>query len=183
MKKNVRRLCECAVLVSIAQILSWLKLWEMPWGGSVVLSMIPLVLASVRWGLIPGLVSGFAYGCLQFLFDGGFAIGWQSILGDYLAAFTVLGLAGLFQGRRGGVFYGTLLGCFARFLVHFVVGATIWAEYMPEQFFGMTMHSPWLYSLLYNLVYLLPNAAITLAAFAALWAPMKRYLTGTDLKK
>ena len=41
---KLRSLCEGAVLVAVAQILSYLKLWEMPWGGSVVLSMIPLVL-------------------------------------------------------------------------------------------------------------------------------------------
>ena len=40
---KLRSLCEGAVLVAVAQILSYLKLWEMPWGGSVVLSMIPLV--------------------------------------------------------------------------------------------------------------------------------------------
>ena len=183
MSKNLRCLCECAVMVAVAQILSWLKLWEMPWGGSIVLSMIPLVLCGVRWGLAPGLLSGFAFGCLQFIFDGGFAIGWQSILGDYVVAFTALGFAGLFHGKRGGVFYGTLVACFARFLVHYVVGATIWAEYMPETFFGLQMRSPWFYSLLYNLAYMLPNTLITLVAFAALWAPMKKYLTGADLKK
>ena len=170
-------------MIAIAQVLSWLKLWEMPWGGSIVLSMVPMILAAVRWGVVPGLISGFAFGCLQFLFDGGFAIGWESIIGDYLLAFTVLGLAGLFAGKRFGVFFGTLVGCGARFLVHYVVGATIWAEYMPETFFGMTMRSPWFYSLLYNLAYMLPNTIITLVIFAALWAPMKKYLTGADLKK
>ena len=182
MNKNLRCLCECAVMVAIAQILSWLKLWEMPWGGSVVLSMVPLILASVRWGLVPGLLSCFAFGCLQFLFDGGFAIGWQSILGDYLVAFSMIGLAGLVKGSRTGVFTGTLIGSFGRFLVHYVVGATIWAEYMPDSFFGMTMRSPWFYSLLYNLAYMLPNAVITLVVFAALWAPMKKYLTAADLR-
>ena len=72
---RVRALCEGAVLVAVAQILSYLKLWEMPWGGSVVLSMIPLVLYAVRWGLGAGLLGGFAFGVLQFMFDGGFAIG------------------------------------------------------------------------------------------------------------
>ena len=145
---RVRALCEGAVLVAVAQILSYLKLWEMPWGGSVVLSMIPLVLYAVRWGLGAGLLGGFAFGVLQFMFDGGFAIGWQSIVGDYLVAFTVLGLAGLVARRKSGVFTGTLIAGFSRFLVHYVVGATVWAEYMPETFFGMTMHSPWFYSLL-----------------------------------
>ena len=59
---RVRALCEGAVLVAVAQILSYLKLWEMPWGGSVVLSMIPLVLYAVRWGLGAGLLGGFAFG-------------------------------------------------------------------------------------------------------------------------
>lgn len=183
MKKRtpVRGLCEGAIMVSIAQVLSYLKLWEMPWGGSVVLAMVPILLFSVRWGLGSGLLAGFAFGVLQFMFDGGFAISWQSIVGDYLLAFTVLGLAGLMKGKRLGAFWGTLIGGFARFLVHYVVGATVWAEYMPETFFGMTMTSPWIYSLLYNLAYMLPNILISLVVFALLYKPMGKYLRGEDL--
>ena len=114
---KLRALCEGAVLVAVAQVLSFLKLWEMPWGGSVVLSMIPLVLYAVRWGLGAGLLGGFAFGVLQFMFDGGFAIGWQSIVGDYLVAFTVLGLAGLVARRKSGVFTGTLIAGFSRLLL------------------------------------------------------------------
>ena len=180
-KTLIRQMCEGAMLVAVAQILSYLKLWEMPWGGSVVLSMVPLVLYAVRWGLGPGLLASFVFGVLQFVFDGGFAIGWQSILGDYLLAFTVLGLAGLMKGRKYGVFTGGLIASAARFLVHYVVGATIWAEYMPESFFGMTMTTPWIYSLLYNLAYMLPNILITLVVFGLLWTPMKKYLTGGDI--
>ncbi len=179
--KKLRSLCEGAVLVAISQVLSYLKLWEMPWGGSVVLSMVPLVLYAVRWGLGPGLMAGFVFGVLQFVFDGGFAIGWQSIIGDYLLAFLVLGAAGLAKGKKGGIFVGSVLAGLARFLVHYVVGATIWAEYMPENFFGMTMTSPWIYSLLYNIAYMGPNIIITLVVFVLLWKPMKKYLTGADL--
>ena len=110
MKNNLRRLCEGAIMVAIAQILSYIKLWEMPWGGSIVLAMVPIILFSVRWGLGSGLLAGFVFGVLQFMFDGGFAIGWQSIIGDYLLAFTVLGLAGLMKGKKLGVFWGTLIG-------------------------------------------------------------------------
>ena len=180
---KLRALCEGAVLVAVAEILSFIKLWEMPWGGSVVLSMVPLVLYAVRWGLGPGLLSGFVFGVLQFVFDGGFAIGWQSIIGDYLLAFTVLGFAGLAARKKSGVFTGTLITVFARFLVHYVVGATIWAAYMPDVFFGMTMKSPWFYSLLYNLAYMLPNIAITLVVFAVAYKPLKKYLTGEDLPR
>lgn len=178
----VRALVEGALLVAAAQVLSYIKLWEMPWGGSICLGMLPIFLYAVRWGLGPGLMAGFVYGVLQFLMDGGFALGWQSIIGDYLAAFTVLGLAGLFSGRRGGVFYGTLAGSLARFLVHYVVGATVWAEYMPETFFNMTMTTPWFYSLLYNGFYMVIDCVLCLVVFAALYRPMNRYLTGSDIR-
>ena len=181
MKNNLRRLCEGAIMVAIAQILSYIKLWEMPWGGSIVLAMVPIILFSVRWGLGSGLLAGFVFGVLQFMFDGGFAIGWQSIIGDYLLAFTVLGLAGLMKGKKLGVFLGTLIGGVALFLVHYVVGATIWAAYMPDTFFGMTMTSPWIYSLLYNIAYMGPNIIITLVIFGLLYVPMKKYMLGQDI--
>ena len=180
---KLRSLCEGAVLVAVAQILSYLKLWEMPWGGSVVLSMIPLVLYAVRWGLGAGLLGGFAFGVLQFMFDGGFAIGWQSIIGDYLVAFTVLGFAGIFRGKDSSIFLGTVVGSAARFLVHYVVGATVWAEYMPENFFGMTMTTPWFYSLLYNGFYMVIDMALCLVIFALLIKPLGKYLRAEDIKK
>ena len=178
---SVRMLCEGALMVVLAQILAWIKLWEMPWGGSICLAMLPIFLFACRWGVGPGLMSGLVLGILQFVFDGGFALGWQSIIGDYLVAFTVLGLAGLFRGRNSSIFVGTAVGSAARFLVHYVVGATIWAEYMPEEFFGMTMTTPWFYSLLYNAAYMLPNMLITLLVAALLYRPLKKYILGQDL--
>lgn len=178
-----RMLCEGAVMVVLAQILGYIKLWEMPWGGSICLSMLPIFLFAARWGVADGLMAGFVLGVLQFMFDGGFALGWQSIVGDYLVAFTVLGLAGLFRSRKWGVFAGTVVGSAARFLVHYVVGATVWAEYMPGEFFGMTMTTPWFYSLLYNGFYMLFDMVLCLAIFAVLYVPMKKYLTGEDIQR
>ena len=176
--KMTRMMCEGAVMVVLAQILGYLKLWQMPWGGSVCLSMLPIFFFACRWGLTPGLMSGFVLGMLQFMFDGGIALGWQSIIGDYLLAFTVLGVAGLFRGK---IYVGTVVGSLARFLVHYVVGATIWAEYMPEEFFGMTMTTPWLYSLLYNGAYMVPDTALCIVIFALLAKPMGKYFRGEDL--
>ena len=81
------------------------------------------------------------------------------------------------------VYVGTLIGGLARFLVHYVVGATIWAEYMPEKFFGMSMHSPWFYSMLYNLAYMLPNIILCLIVFVLLSQPLKKYIRGEDIKQ
>ena len=179
---RLRSLCEGAVLVAVAQILSYLKLWEMPWGGSVVLSMIPLVLYAVRWGLGAGLLGGFAFGVLQFMFDGGFAIGWQSVLGDYIIAYSVLGLAGLFHKNKYGLLIGTAVGCAARFLVHYIVGATVWGEYMPDTFFGMTMTTPWFYSALYNGSYMLIDMIFCLLLGWLAYTLIGKYIRGEDIE-
>lgn len=177
----LRALTEGALMVAAAMILGFIKLWEMPWGGSVNLGMLPILLYACRWGLGRGLGTGFVYGVLQFMFDGGFAIGWESIIGDYLLAYTVLGLAGLFVGKKWSVYAGTLVGCGARFLVHYVVGATIWAAYMPENFFGMTMTTPWVYSFLYNGCYMGIDLLLCLGVFALMQPKLGQYLTGADL--
>lgn len=179
-KQHLLMLCEGALMVAAAQILSMIKLWEMPWGGSIVLAMVPMIFYAIRWGLGPGLLAGFVFGVLQFTFDGGFALGWQSIVGDYLLAYTALGLAGLVKGRRGAVYTGTLIGCGVRFLVHYVVGATVWAAYMPDVYCGMTMTSPWFYSLLYNGIYMVPNTILTLIVLVILSKPLGKYLKGTE---
>ena len=179
---TLRALCEGAMMVVLAQILGYLKLWEMPWGGSICLSMLPIFLFACRWGLGWGLLSGFVLGILQFMFDGGFAIGWQSIIGDYLLAFTAVGVGGVFTKKSWSIFACTILGSAARFLVHYIVGATIWAESMPNVFFGMTMTSPWFYSLLYNGFYMVIDMVLCLVIFAALYVPLKKYLVGGDLK-
>ena len=181
-KQKLRALCEGAIMVALAQVLSMLKLWELPQGGSVTIGMLPIFLYCARWGFGPGMLASTAYAVVQLIFDSAFAYGWQSIIGDYLVAFAVLGVAGVFSRSKLGFFWGTILGCVARFLVHYVVGATVWAEYMPETFFGMTMHSPWFYSCLYNLAYMLPNIIITLAVLALLWKPLGKYIRGEDLK-
>ena len=128
---RLRALCEGAIFIALAQVLSYLKLYELPQGGSITLSMLPIFI-------------------LQALLSSTYAWTWQSLIGDYLLAFTALGLAGSCAKLKGGFFYGTVVGSVARFLVHYVVGATVWAEYMPETFFGLTMTTPWFYSALYN---------------------------------
>ena len=181
-KLTLRALTEGAIFVALAVVVGKLKFFELPQGGSVNVAMLPIFFYCARWGFGPGMLASFVYSLLKLAFDGAYAWGWQSILGDYLIAFTVLGLAGLFSKQRYGFFIGTVVGALARFLVHYVVGATVWAEYMPEEFFGMTTTTPWFYSLLYNLAYMLPNTVITLLVFALLWKPMGRYLRGNDLK-
>ena len=163
--QSIRALTEGAILIAAAEILSFLPLYKFPWGGSIDLAMLPIILFCVRWGFGPGMLVSTAHAVLQTLFEGGIAIGWQSILGDFLIAYMVLGLAGLFRGK---FLPAAVVSCTARFLVHYVVGATIWAEYMPETFFNMTMTTPWIYSALYNGAYMLPDLVMILVIFLLL---------------
>jgi thiamine transporter len=181
---KVRGICEAAILIALAQVLSYIKIYELPNGGSIDCAMLPIILFAVRWGWAPGLGAGFVYGILQYILGSGFAIDWTTIICDYMLAYAVLGLgAGFFKGKKYGVYWGSIVGGALRFVVHFVIGATVWGKWMPDEFFGMSMTSPWFYSLLYNGSYMLPDIVIVVILFALLYHPLKKYFTGTDLQK
>ena len=98
-------------------------------------------------------------------------------------SFTLMGLAGVFRGVRGGIFCGCALASILRFLSSWITGATVWAEYMPEEFFGATMTSPWVYSALYNGFYSAVNGALCILIFALMYRPMRRYILAEDIER
>lgn len=180
---STRCLAEAAVLVALAQILSYIKVYEFPNGGSVTVAMFPLILFAVRWGLKPGLLACFTFGTLQLIFDGAYAWGWQSMLLDYLVAFTPLGLAGLFRRKRWGIYVGTVVGCFCRFVVHYISGVTIYRILVPTEVLGISFANPHLYSLVYNGSYMLANTILALVISALLYVPLKKYILAQNLVK
>jgi thiamine transporter len=183
--EKIKMICEAAMLIALAQILSYVKLFEFPNGGSVDCAMLPIILFAVRYGWGWGTGVGLVYGALQYFLANGISIDWTTIICDYFVAFSLLGLgAGLFRGKKGGVYLGTLTGGFLRFMAHFVVGALVWGKYMPDKFFGMTMTNEWFYSFLYNVSYMLPDIAICVLLFLLLSRShvMNKYFTGGDLQ-
>ena len=182
-RTRTRMLCEGAIMVALAQILSYIKIMELPNGGSLTPAMFPILLFAVRWGLKDGLLAGFVFGLLQLIFDGAYAWGWQSMLLDYLVAFPPLGLAGLFKGKKWGIFAGTVLGCLGRFIVHFISGITIFRISAPTEILGTVFDEPNLYSLVYNGSYMLPNTILALAIAGLLYAPLKKFYVGEDIPK
>lgn len=185
---RVRALTEGAIMLALAVVLNYLSgiiFASLPQGGSVTLAMFPLLFYVHRWGLGKGLLVCFAYGTLDMLLGKGYAWGWQSILLDYLVAYTALGLGGLFRGKAWGIFPCITVGCLARFLVHHISGVTLYRIIEPTGIEGLeflgVFSNPHLYSLVYNGVYMVPNTIIALAIAGILYVPMKKYFAGHDL--
>ena len=183
---RVRALCEGAIMLALALVLNLLSksiFANLPQGGSISLAMFPLLLIAHRWGWGYGLLTGFCYGLLDMLLDGGYAWGWQSILLDYLVAYTALGLGGFFRGKAWGMFPCVVLGSLGRFAVHYVSGVTLYRIIEPTGIEGFGVFTdPHLYSLVYNGVYMLPNMVIALVITALLYVPMKKFFVGSDIR-
>ena len=182
---RIRALTEGAMLVAAAQVLSLVKLYEFPQGGSVTAAMFPVLLYAVRWGLGRGLLVCFAYGLLDMLLGGGYAWGWQSILLDYLVAYTALAVGGFFRGKAWGIFPCVAIGCLGRFAVHYFSGITLYRILEPTGIEGLeglgVFTNPHVYSIVYNGVYMLPNTVIALVLAAVLYVPMKKFFAGKDI--
>ncbi len=151
-----------AMCMALASVLSMIKLWHMPMGGSVTpASMLPLLLFAYSYGVGPGLTLGVLYGVMQFILGGQSAVayGIVPLLLDYPLAFGALGLAGLARGwkeEKTGIVLGCVVGCFGRFVMSFLSGWIFYGAYCGD--YGFT--SPVLYSICYNGAYLLPDCLI-----------------------
>lgn len=169
---------EGAVMVAMATALSFISIVQMPWGGTVtLLSMLPIVIFSIRRGLKAGFSVSLLYALIQFaqgamkgLFGWGLTPGMLAacIFLDYIGAFFVLGIAGIFRKKKfPGWMGGVTLAVILRFLCHFLSGAVIWKS-IGELWNGFSTDNTFLYSFLYNGCYMLPELILTLAGAAAL---------------
>jgi len=149
-RENLRALVETALLVAVGFVLSWIKLLSLPQGGSVTpLAMLPILIIGLRHGLKWGLLGGLLYSVLQMLQQfwpppsGTVPAFISVIMLDYVLAFSVLGLSGLFRGKQNGIIYAAPICIFLRFICHFISGIVIWGVYAGDQ-------AVWLFSLIYN---------------------------------
>lgn len=171
----VLRLCEGALMTALALILSYFKIQFLQ-AGSINFCMVPVILYAVRWGLGPGLLVGAAFGTLKFFLAEGFAINIWSFLLDYSVAYMFVGLAGVMRGRKYGLPIGCLVGCFGRFVIHFISGLTIYRILVPTELFGMVFSSPVAFSVVYNASYMLPSTIGCLIVCLLLEKPLGKYL-------
>ena len=155
-KWSTRMLANAALCIALSFVLSYIRLYKLPQGGSITLaSMLPLFLFAYAYGVGPGMLVGAAYGILQFIQDAYFVHPSELLL-DYPLAFAMLGLAGLASrfSDKWGLIPGIVLGTFGRFVCAFLSGVIFFGMYAPEG------QSVLVYSAVYNGFYLIPEAII-----------------------
>ncbi len=162
---NAKMLSFAALSVSLSFVLSCIRLFRMPQGGSVTPgSMLPIMLFSATFGVGPGLLAGLVYGVLQYLQGGWFLNVWQFAL-DYLLAFAALGLAGLAKKlpEKWGLYVAMFIAALCRALSATLAGVMFWET------------APWA-SLVYNGTYLIPDLAICLILAVAIAKPVMKIM-------
>ena len=171
-------LCECGIMIALATVLSMIKLFALPFGGSITaFSAVPLIVISYRRGIKCGLLSGLAYSIIQLILDASvlsyatsLTAGIAIVFLDYIFAFSFIGLAGIFKifndGNAINATAGTVLVCAIRYICHVISGCTVWAGVSIPSSDGL------IYSLSYNATYMIPetivNAVVVYWLFSSL---------------
>jgi len=159
--RDTRVLTEAALAIALAFVLGLIKIFQMPFGGSISLEMIPLILLALRQGPVVGVVAGSAYGLLNLAVQP-VVVHPVQVLFDYPLAFGALGLAGFFRPTVRGAVIGATVAVLARLVCHFVSGVVFFASYAPEGW------NPYVYSGAYNAAYLVPSLVIALVVVVVL---------------
>ncbi len=191
-KKNritILQLVESALMIAVATVCSMVKI-DLPFGGGVtILSMLPIVMISHRYGWKWGALVAFTYSVGQMLlgldnvaYATSFWMGVGIVMLDYIVAYTVIGFSGAFGQDRWSVAVGIAVTFTLRFLCHYLTGAWIWGVWMPEEFMGMKMFSPWIYSALYNGWYMLFEFVATEIVAMLIYQPLKAYFHGVQMQ-
>jgi len=168
-KMDTRALTYGALCMAMSFVLSYIKLYSMPLGGSVTLaSMLPLLWYSNKFGVRNGLIAGAAYGILQ-LIQKPEIYHWVQVLLDYPLAFAALGLAGCVKNLQ----LGSIIGVAGRWVMHILSGAIFFAEWVPEGW-----SNAWVYSAAYNGAYLMVDLVICLVLSFLLAKALDRIPTG-----
>lgn len=167
-KLSVKQLVFCAMSIALGTVLSNIKLFHFPTGGSItLLSMLVICLPGYWFGLGVGILTGVAYGVLQMLIDPYILYPAQLVV-DYLLAFGALGLSGVFSNAKHGLLKGYILGVLGRFVFAVLSGWIFFGSYAWDGWGALP------YSLAYNAIYIFAEAAVTIVIL--LLPPVKKVM-------
>lgn len=162
---------EGGIFIALAVVLSYIKIWQMPQGGSITaVSMLPLIVYCEKWGPKRGFTVTISYAILNFLLKGGFSISPWSFLLDYLLAFGSIGISSFFYGNKTKAAIGAALGVFARFVFLVISGVVLWGMYAPVG------KNPFIYSLTYNGTYMIPELIITTIIMYLIYGKFEKFM-------
>lgn len=173
---RTRLLVEIAMAAALATVLGFFRLYRLPWGGSVSLKMLPLLYLALLRGPRAGAVTGLMTGLVTLVLDPVILHPIQVLL-DYPLPYASIGLAGFF---RSTPLWGSVVAVLGRGVCHVLSGVVFFAAYAPpdlnrqvyaflSKWLGLTLPmllregmTPWVYSVLYNGSYLVPELLLAL---------------------
>ena len=178
-------LAESAVMIALSiALFAVSELIPWPWaygGGFTIFGQVPIIIISYRHGLKAGIPAALVLAIFELImglknFSYVTGVGAMLIVAlfDYLIAYGVLGLGGIFKGafakketvaarQAPALALGSLVACLLRFLCHFISGVTVWSGYAPSSAISAVI----LYSLTYNGAYMLIETVITIVGAVA----------------
>lgn len=159
-----RTMVEGALCIALSTALYFIKFFELPQGGSITLTMLPLLIFALRNGGTMGVTVGFVAGILR-LFLGAYIIHPAQALLDYPLACAAVGLAGFFPGN---IFFGISLAMLTNMFCSVLSGVIFFASYAPA---GTNV---WLYSIIYNGSVVVPETIICIALMYFIWPRLKK---------
>ncbi len=204
MNKKTQRLAVSGIMIGLATALSLITIFRLPYGGSVTLfSMLPILLVAYSYDKVWGILTGIIYGILQAVLGASTSSAFAGLdflsvilvlMLDYLIAFGVLGLSGIFKKVIPNIYLsfalGILFSTILRYLVHFISGYIVFGSY-AEWFFSQESVSygnqilntfsgkslAAIYSLVYNATYMVPEIIISVIAGVSILKipPIKRF--------
>ena len=111
-RENILKISTGGICLALAFVLSQLKLFEMPMGGSVTpASTLPIIVYGVAFGPVWGFIIAFIFSLLQLI--GGWLVTPFQVLLDYTIGYTALGFAGFAALKTAD--WAKLLGALSRF--------------------------------------------------------------------
>lgn len=173
------KLVEGAIMVALAVVLSFIKFKFLPYGGSITLvSMLPIMVYSIRHGISWGMLVSVVYALVQMFIDLGEVSSWGlsaamfagCLAFDYIIAFSVLGLAGMFRNKgAGGAVCGMIIAMLLRYISHIVSGVVIFKS-AGAIWDGLDIENSLLYSMAYNATYMLPEIVFSIIVVVVLFS-------------
>ncbi|MBP3727726.1 MAG: energy-coupled thiamine transporter ThiT [Pseudobutyrivibrio sp.] len=165
---SAKKLAFCAMSMALAFVLSNIKVFKFPTGGSItLLSMLVACLPGFWFGPVVGIITGVAYGLLNLIVDPYILFPAQVIV-DYILAFGALGLSGFFKNAKHGLIKGYIAAVLGRYVFAVISGWIFFGEWAWDGW------NPFAYSLAYNAIYIFAEAAITIVIL--LLPPVKQVM-------